>query len=137
MRKSEVLVLLIACLLFAIGMPSQAPGPQLQVRQEQEASEEQDLEIAQNERFYIEFKARTPSENEIADIMWLREAAQIALEAGIPYFRVKNQLVRQELDKNNNFRRQVVEGEIQLDNDPFNSDFDANEIMALSLPNNY
>lgn len=132
MRQSEILVLLIACLLFAIGMPSRPTQPELQVLQEQEAEEEE--VSAENEEYYIEFKAQDQSENEIADIMWLKEAAQIALDAGIPYFNVTRQNIRQELDKKQKFVRQVVEGEIQLDNDPFSTQYDANEIMGLTLP---
>lgn len=134
MRKSEIFVLLIACLLFALGMPSKPKNSRVEVVNVEFPQEQEAYDFLADGPYFIEFKARTPTENQIAEVLWLREAAQMALEAGIPYFNITRQEVRKEFDKKGRFHRQVVEGEIELEHDPYLTDYDANEILAVKLP---
>lgn len=125
MRKSELSVLLVASFLFAVGIPSKSRPTFQQVEepQKQEITVEE-LQTLDSEEYYIEYQTRSADENSIADILWLREAAQVALDAGIPYFSITKQ------EKVND----RIMGEIKLDNDPMNAQFDANEILALAIP---
>lgn len=135
MRKSELSVLLIASFLFAVGIPSksrptfQRTGP----IQEQEIAIEE-VGSFEGDEYYIEFQTRTQEENSIADILWLREAAQVALDAGIPYFSITQQEKENRFDKERKISTRRIMGEIKLDNDPMRAQFDANEILALALP---
>jgi hypothetical protein len=140
MKKSEMMVLLIACLLFAIGMPSKTStpeyadqGPQKQEQQAEEA--EPEVGMAPDESYHVIYKSKSVSENKIADVIWLKEAAKVALDAGIPYFNVIHQKTRREFDPHQRKSFKVVEGRIRLDNDPMASQYDANEIMSLVLTN--
>lgn len=140
MKKSEMMVLLIACLLFAVGMPSKTStrevaenGPQRQ--EEQAGPDEAETGMGADESYHVIYKARSVSENKIADVIWLREAAKVALDAGIPYFNVTHQKTRREFDPHQRKSLSVVEGRIRLDNDPMASQYDANEIMSLVLTN--
>lgn len=135
MRKSEISVLLVASFLFAVGIPSKS-RPTFQseeIPQKQEITVEEIQEMDGDE-YYVEFKTRSLEENPIADILWLREAAQVALDAGIPYFSITKQEKENQFDKTKKMRIRLIKGDIKLDNDPMNAQFDANEILALALP---
>lgn len=135
MRKSELSVLLIASFLFAVGIPSKSrPTFQNVNKPQQQEIMTAEIEGIDNEEYYIEFQTRSPDENSIADILWLREAAQVALDAGIPYFSITTQEKENHFDSKKQMRTRRIKGEIKLDNDPLNAQFDANEILALSIP---
>jgi hypothetical protein len=135
MRKSELSVLLIASFLFAVGIPSKS-RPTYQKTNEPQRQEVtvQEMESFGNDEYYIEFQTRSPEENSIADILWLREAAQVALDAGIPYFSIIHQEKESGFDSKMQARIKRIKGDIKLDNDPMKAQFDANEILALALP---
>ncbi len=140
MRQSEILVLLVACLLFAIGMPSPASrdtgATVVAQRQEQEEREEEVIDfLAPEEEVYeVRLKAKNDDQNKIIDALWLQKAASVAMDAGIPYFNVKNQKSKNEVDPRTKKSLKVVEGEIVLDNDPMQSDYNAQEILELTRP---
>ncbi len=135
MRKSELSVLLIASFLFAVGIPSKS-RPTFQRVDEPQRQEitVEEIEGLGNEEYYIEFQTRSPEENSIADILWLREAAQVALDAGIPYFSITSQEKENRFDDQKKTALRRIMGEIKLDNDPLNAQFDAHEILALAIP---
>lgn len=136
MRKSELSVLLIASFLFAVGIPSKS-RPTFQTPSEEPQRQEfavEEIEGMDNEEYYIEFQTRSPEEHSIADILWLREAAQVALDAGIPYFSITAQEKEDGFDPKKQLATRRIKGEIRLDNDPISAQFDANEILALALP---
>ena len=136
MRKTEILVLLVACLMFAIGMPSKTNKQELMARQEEQAEDGpmeidsynfEESQISEDDSYQVTHRSASAGENKIADIIWLKKAAQVALDAGVPYFNVLKQKTRKDKSLH------VVEGEIELDNDPMASEYDANEIMSLVL----
>ena len=53
-------------------------------------------------------------ENAVADILWLKKAAEVALDAGIPHFNVRNKKISREFNKKIQRRVNVVEGVIEL-----------------------
>ena len=73
-------------------------------------------------------------ENSVADILWLKKAAEVALDAGIPHFNVRKKKITREFNQKIQRRMNVVEGVIVLDNDPMSAEYDANEILSLVLP---
>lgn len=140
MKKSEMLVLLVACLMFAIGMPSKTSTEEVAVsqmqRQEQQAEEADEsygVEMESDDSYQIIYKSQSASENKIADIIWLKKAARVALDAGVPYFNVIKQKTHREFDSKKRRSLSVIEGKIQLDNDPMQSEYDAHAIMNLVL----
>ena len=63
----------------------------------------------------------------------MKKAAEVAQDAGIPYFNVLEQKVRKQFVKKYKTYLSVVEGVIELDNDPMRAEFDALEIESLVL----
>lgn len=133
MRLTEFVIVIIAALMFLI--------PTMKKEQsafEREAQEEAPVEeILENESntFKISYEARTPDEEPVADIIWMKKAAEVAQDAGIPYFNVLKQDIHKKFVKKYNMELSVVEGVIQLDNDPMRAEYDAQEIDSLVLTN--
>ena len=65
--------------------------------------------------------------------MVMKKAAKLARDEGIPYFNVLEQKIRKKYFKKFNRELSVVEGVIELDNDPIRAEFDAVEIESLVL----
>ncbi len=134
MRKSELAVVVFALFLFFMVGPLTAgkEKPRQEERQEQVAEEV--IDDLQGEKFRIVYRAPGMKENAVADIIWLKKAAEVAMDSGIPHFNVKQKTVTRELNRKLHRRMNVVEGIIELDNDPMNAEYDAQEILSLVLP---
>ncbi len=104
-----------------------------EARQEQVASDV-DEEFTGGETYRIVYSAPAAKENSMADIIWLKKAAQVALDAGIPHFNVRKKQVSKKFNAKAHRSLSVVEGVIELDNDPMHAEYDANEILSLVLP---
>ena len=102
---------------------------------EREAQEEAPMEEMMDEinTYKVVYEVKSPSEEPIADIIWMKKAAEIAQDAGIPYFNVLEQKMRKRFVKKYKTELSVVEGVIELDNDPMRAEFDAQEIESLVL----
>lgn len=130
MRLTEFMVVIVAALLFLL------PN----MRNEQKALERQAQEEAPMERileaphtYRIIYESQSPQEEPIVDIIWMKKAAEVSKDAGIPFFNVLDQKVRKQFVKKYNSNLSVVEGVIELDNDPMRAEFDAQEIESLIL----
>lgn len=73
--------------------------------------------------FRVITEIESPEDENVADILWMQEAAQLALDKNIPWFNVLNQEIE----------NGIVEGVIELTNDPMKAEYDANEILSLQL----
>ncbi len=140
MKKTEFAVVCIALFLFFLIGPLSASKEKIeskQNKQEQVASDEDvgdfDSELV-DENYRIVYRAPGIKENPVADIIWLKKAAQVAMDAGIPHFNVKQKIVSKQFDRRAGLRLNVVEGVIELDNDPMRAEYDAQEILSLVLP---
>lgn len=136
MRKSELSVVGFALLLFVLVGPLTARRGQQEkqeVRQEEIAEEEVFNENG-GETYKVIYKAPGMKENSVADILWLRKAAEIAKDAGIPHFNVLEKRITREYNRKVRHRMNVIEGIIELDNDPMSAEYDAHEILSLLLP---
>lgn len=131
MRLTEFMIVIIAALMFLI------PTMRNEQREfEREAQEEAPIEemIGEESHTYkVLFESRSPEEEKIADILWMKKAAETATDAGIPYFNVLKQKMTKRFVPKLNREVSVVEGVIQLDNDPINAEYDAHEIESLVL----
>ncbi len=125
MKLTEFMIIIIAALMFLI--PSMKKGDRTFERQMQE----EDLEAPNT--YKITYEVQSPKEEQIADIIWMKKAAEVAQNAGIPYFNVLEQKVRKHFVKKHKQELSVVEGTIELDNDPMRAEFDALEIESLVL----
>lgn len=125
MKWPEIVVIIIALLVFFI--------PKSYFKEERQEEVINAYETNGPETYHIVYKVKTPKDESIADIIWLKRAAQKALESGIPYFNVTNQ--KRTLRYNKKFQKKlsIIEGTIILDNDPMTTDYDANEIESLPL----
>lgn len=129
MKILEVVVLFSVCFLLLIARPGWW-GKESSQRQEQQ-EEMSLLEYAdartENLNYRITYRAQNVSENEVIDIIWLKKAANVAIEKGIPYFNVIDQKIVRNDDLDS------VKGSIELDPDPMKAEYDAQEIEALVL----
>lgn len=136
LRKSEVAVAGFALFLFFLVGPLTAKRDEQQrqeVRQE-EIAEEDIFDERAGESYKVVYRATGMKENSVADILWLKKAAEVALDAGIPHFNVRKKKITREYNQKIHRRMNVVEGVIVLDNDPMSAEYDANEILSLVLP---
>ncbi len=136
MKKTELAVVSIALILFFLIQPLTVAREKMgrkEVRQEEVASEE-DIAQMDGENYRIVYHAPGIKENSVADILWLKKAARVAMDAGIPHFNVKQKSISKEFNRRISRQLNVVEGVIELDNDPMNAEYDALEILSLVLP---
>jgi hypothetical protein len=72
-------------------------------------------------RIYMDIESE--NDRPVADILWFRKAARVALEQRSPWFNVLEQQIGQD----------AVDGVIQLEKDPMKAEYDAHEILSLHL----
>lgn len=130
MRLTEFMVIIVAALMFLI--------PQMNKENrafEREAQEEAPMEemLEEYNTYKITYTVMRPQEDPIADIIWMKKAADVAQRAGVPYFNVLSQKISKRYVKRYDRELSIVTGVIQLDNDPMRADYDANEIESLVL----
>lgn len=131
MKLTSFVVVILAALLFLIPMMNQE-----QSAFEREAQEESPMEkvLGQENTYKITYEVENPEDESIADILWMKLAAEMALEHKIPYFNVLDQEIYSVEDEETGLKHTVVEGIIQLDPDPMRAEYDAHEIESLVLP---
>ena len=131
MRLTSFVVVIVAALLFLIPMMNQE-----QSAFEREAQEESPIEkvLGEENTYKITYEVERPEDETIADILWMKLAAEMALEQKIPYFNVLDQDIYTVRDEETGEDQTIVEGVIQLDSDPMRAEYDAHEIEALVLP---
>lgn len=134
MKRTEFVVVTFAAFLFLMVGPLTARRDRPPTEQRQEEVEEVFLGEDTQESFRVVYRARSMQENSIADILWLKKAAAVALDAGVPHFNVRNRKTTREFNRRLQRRLSVVEGTIELDNDPMSADYDSHEILSLVLP---
>lgn len=133
MRLTEFMIVIVAALMFLI--------PTMKKEQdhfEREAQEEAPYEevIEGSNQYKIIYEVPRPSDEPVADIIWMKRAAEVARDAGIPYFNVIKQKITKRFVKKYNQKLSTVEGVIELDNDPMRAEYDAQEIESLVLTDN-
>lgn len=130
MRLTEFLVIIVAALMFLIPTMNKE-----KTAFEREAQEEAPMEevLEEPNTYKVVYEVKNPSEENIADIIWMKKAAEVAQDAGIPYFNVLEQKIRKKFSSKHKKDLSVVEGVIELDNDPMRAEFDAAEIESLVL----
>ena len=132
MRLTEFMVVIIAALLFLVPMMNKEKnGHEIQA---EEAPTEDFLEEPENTSLYrITYRVTNPRQEKIADIIWMKKAAEVARNEGIPYFNILEQNTTKEFVRSADRQLPVIEGVIELDPDPMRAEFDAEEIEDLSL----
>lgn len=130
MRLTEFVIVIVAALMFLV--PTMKKD---QTAFEREAQEEAPMEEVMEEAntYKVTYEVSKPSEEPIADILWMKKAAEVARDAGIPYFNVLEQKMSKRFVQKHKTELTVVEGVIELDNDPMRAEFDAEEIDGLVL----
>ena len=131
MKLTSFVVVIVAALLFLIPMMNQEHSAF-----EREAQEESPMErvLGEENTYKITYEVENPEDESIADILWMKLAAEMALEQKIPHFNVLDQEIYTVKDEETGEEQTVVEGVIQLDTDPMRAEYDAHEIESLVLP---
>ncbi len=127
MRLTEFMIVIALALVFLIPTIKKNGVTEIQ-RQEEEVIDEGEINT-----YSIRYEVKNPDEEAIADILWIKKAAAVAKDAGIPYFNVVKQTVTRRFVPEHNQKLSVIVGTIQLDNDPMAAEYDAEEIEALVL----
>ncbi len=130
MKLTEFMVVIIAALMFLVPTMKKE-NTSFEREMQEEAPTEEMLEKPNT--YKITYEVQSPKEESVADIIWMKKAAEVAQNAGIPYFNVLEQKVRKQYVKKFKTNLSVVEGVIELDNDPMRAEFDALEIESLVL----
>ena len=130
MKLTQFIIVIVAALMFLV--PRMREERSQMIRQAQEESPIVEVG-APSKTFRIIYKVNSPEEEPIADIIWMKKAAAVAKDAGVPYFNVLEQNARKRFVKEYNSELSVVEGTIELEKDPMRAEFDAVEIESLVL----
>ncbi|HXH73583.1 MAG TPA: hypothetical protein VNJ08_01360 [Bacteriovoracaceae bacterium] len=135
MKVTHFALFSAVCLLFVIGRPDKvlnrmSEGPSIQ---EEERQEEQYYEEASSSEIRVTFKVSSLKEESVADIIWLKKAAELALENGSAYFNITDQNISRRFVRKENVQLSVIDGYIKLENDPMTAEYDAHEIAELVL----
>lgn len=130
MRLTEFLIVIVAALMFLIPQMNKK-NTGLQRQAQEEAPQEEMLE--EYNTYKVTYTVTRPQEEPIADIIWMKKAAEVAQRAGIPYFNVLKQEFSKRFVRKYDRELSTVTGVIQLDNDPMRAEYDANEIESLVL----
>ena len=132
MRLTEFMIVIIAALMFVIPTMKKEQAGLLREAQEDEKTV-QEMDMDRSHTYKITFQATTPDEDAIADIMWMKRAAEVARDAGIPYFNILEQKTQERFVKRYRTKLTMVMGVIQLDKDPMRAEYDASVIEDLVL----
>lgn len=81
----------------------------------------------------VAYKASTPSEEQIADILWIQKAAKMTKKTGFPYFKIKHRVVKKKYDKKYAQDLTLIEGVIEATDDFVASSFDVEMIESLLI----
>lgn len=127
MRATPFVLLATICLLVVLEV-KQKMKDQNPVKPREEMQQEEEVFTGEHPygQIRIIYEAQRPEDEAIADILWLRKAAQMVKGSGSTYFNVINQAIV----KNNYLR---VEGVIEISSDPMTADYDAHEILSLVI----
>ena len=129
------------CLLIVLGRPQlqdQTYSEREEIQEEQEREEaeilpEEELVQIDDMMFRVIHHIDRVEDEPIADIIWLKRAAEVALKNGSPYFRILEQNATKEFSREHNMELTLIEGIIVLDPDPMNAEYDAYVISELEL----
>jgi hypothetical protein len=102
-------------------------------RQEQQEDPRIMRESLQRLSYYVVYHSPNAKEDRVADIRWLKKAALIAINKGIPYFNIMDQKMVRKARPKADEGRNTIEGTIQLSPDPTGAEYDATEINSLVL----
>lgn len=131
MRLTEFMVVVVAALMFLVPtMKNEKTAFEARELQEEEVFEEEMLEEGS---FRITYESKSPMEEDIVDIIWMKKAAELAEAEGVPHFNVVEQNRRRQYSDKFNQYLSIIEGVIHLDPDPMRAEFDAKEITSLVL----
>lgn len=130
MKISEFLVVVFASILFLFPIIKEEKKS---IRQEQEVMRKPSE--VNSKTFKVVYEVPSPNEEHLADIFWLKYAAEIAVESGTPYFNIIKQSIRKNFNQRYQVHLTTIEGIIELEYDPIKAEYDAHEIESLFISN--
>lgn len=141
MKVTTFVLLAGICLLVVLGrpqLPEQISFAKGEIQEEQESEEaevlpEEELVHIDETMFRVIHHIERIEDEPIADIIWLKRAAEVALQNGSPYFHILEQKASKEYNREQKMDLTIIEGIIELDHDPMNAEYDAYVISELEL----
>lgn len=133
MRLTHFMIIIVAAVLFLIPIMRHEKQTTEPLREAQEAEPWEEIPDGKSNTFKVTYSAMTPDEEAIVDIIWMRKAAEMANDEGMPYFNILKQRTQRRFVKKYNMELSTITGIIQLDPDPMRAEFDANEIESLIM----
>lgn len=130
MRLIHFIIVIIAVLLFLI--PNMKRDNHFNNVEQQE---EIGILSENNQRIEVIYEVQNPNEEPMADILWIKKAAKTSLESGTPYFNIIESKIKKRFVNKHQTQLPVIEGTIELEDDPMKADYDAYEIEDLNLAN--
>ena len=124
-RLTEILIIAVIGILFFVGVPFPKSAGLKGVRQEQQET------TSHNSTFIVVFRSKESSQEDTADISWLKKAADVGVKNKLPYFNVLEQRSFKQYSKKADTELTTIEGIVEYNNDPMGSDYDAREILSL------
>lgn len=134
MKLTEFMVIVAAALLFLVPtMKKEQNSMSNNLQAQEERPDRREIIAGEPRSFKITLKVVNPRQESVADIVWMKKAAEVAQREGIPYFNVIEQNTTKRFVRSANQQLSVIEGIIELDPDPMRAEFDAQEIESLVL----
>ncbi len=145
MRWTDFIIVIMASLIYLVptlkqekirraGTQSADLGRSPETREAQEEKmPSAEAPLAAMASYRIGLAVQRPEEESIADILWMKKAAAVAIEKGAPYFTVRGREIRRRYDPDLKRPTTVVDGIIDLGEGPGESAYDAEEILSLAL----
>jgi hypothetical protein len=125
---------ILAGLIYFLGKPVISEQAHVEVPGTEMIEKEEAVEFPLSEDSYrVTHVVLRKEDEKIGDILWMQEAAELALEKGKPYFNVLERYRFRRYDPQRKVSLSVIEGIIELQTDPMSSEYDANEIINLNL----
>lgn len=129
MKLTEFVIIVIAAVIFLVPIKkNQSAAPRVEAQEEAPQNSQKIIR-----RFKLTYEVTNPRLEEIADIIWMKKAAEVAIDAGIPFFNIVEQKKTRRFIRNAGQKFSFIQGIIELDPDPMRAEFDAQEIESLVL----
>lgn len=132
MKLTEFIIVVIAALLFLLPGLKNDNFFKHEI-QAQEESPPKKAHLRSSRSYKITYRVTNPRYEHVADIVWMKKAAQVAKDAGVPYFNIIEQNLTKKFHRASGQELSIISGIIELDPDPMRAEFDAQEIESLVL----
>jgi hypothetical protein len=131
MRLTEFMIVIMAALVFLIPTMKKEGEPKQQQLQKAQIAWKNERNPRPLQTTRVLFESANAQEDKIADILWMKKAAETAMAGGVSYFNVLKQKKWRRFVPSLKRHTVVIEGSIQLERDPMKAEYHASDIPEL------